>query len=523
MEVQPDEAFCGTCGFNMQQAAGAPPAAAAPPAPAQAAPPQAQAPAPPPPPQPLQAAAPPAPAQAPARQQPPAAPATPADAAQNKAAKGKKANKEPKEPKEKKPGGGFLKMDLKTLFSKGKKQEETGMPKTPGKAAAAKPDKKAAKEKKSKPAAKRPGPAADEGKKKILLAVLGVVAVGAIAFFGYNTFFGQTQKPATMPKRTTARNTGTQPPNMGKNGATAALVTEEDLANMKAQRRGRFEDVIDLAAADFSFAGFAAPDAAGTAGGELNIAADTSDAGQPTDTLEIEKVEPGTLTVDMAGADGSYQSMNQPGTYDKPAEAPRDSAYAYPTVDTSSEPARSTTPSYNKPAPAAQDHNNQVYAYIPPSPRKTTGGASPKTGSQATASSELRAYGAGAGSMDSSSADLYGWKNKGTVDSKNLLAVRDEFNGPGKPSGPGGSFGQFTTFHKVLVAETTNYAEMETARDELTKRNLSPEVHRYDIAGDTYYEITVGHYTTKDLAENVANEIRGKGYTPRIVTEKVYH
>ena len=44
-----------------------------------------------------------------------------------------------------------------------------------------------------------------------------------------------------------------------------------------------------------------------------------------------------------------------------------------------------------------------------------------------------------------------------------------------------------------------------------------------DIAGETYYKVSVGHYTDRSTADNMANEIKNKGYKTRIETERDYN
>ena len=128
--------------------------------------------------------------------------------------------------------------------------------------------------------------------------------------------------------------------------------------------------------------------------------------------------------------------------------------------------------------------------------------------------SEMRPY---------QSYDLYGWTPRGTNIGRNLLSTHDEFRGPGKLSAPGGSFGQYSEFHKVVISDAADRGTVENIKRDLERKNLSAEVHSYEVGGDVYYQVTVGHYTNKDTAENVAHEIRGKGYAPRVETEKVYH
>ena len=121
------------------------------------------------------------------------------------------------------------------------------------------------------------------------------------------------------------------------------------------------------------------------------------------------------------------------------------------------------------------------------------------------------------------SYDLYSWTNQGTHVGRNLTSTPDVFDGPGRLSSPGGGLSEYSEMHKVVVHESTSRMAAEQAANDLAyKRNLQPEINTKEVAGEVYYKVTVGHYADKKVAENMANEIKSKGYNTRLETERNY-
>lgn len=244
--------------------------------------------------------------------------------------------------------------------------------------------------------------------------------------------------------------------------------------------KGRFEDAIGLDDTAFAFAGLGGGDAG--MGGPADELAQL-DAKAPMVPEESNSPEP-SISYDSYSSSGSGNSYSSSGSSKSSKSKKSKSAeFVTPTV------------SYVESQPAVPAYGKTYMTNAAPD-----------------------AYGG------RTSYDLYAWTPEGTRIGKSLTSTRDVFNGPGSLSPPGGGFSRYTEFHKVVVHETTNRWEAERVRDDLSadKRNLTPELSMTDIAGDTYYKVTVGHYTDRSTADNAANEIKAKGYKTRIETERDY-
>lgn len=258
-------------------------------------------------------------------------------------------------------------------------------------------------------------------------------------------------------------------PTAKPDAAAAAPAAETAAAPIK----GRFEDAISLDDTAFAFAGFGGKDAGmGGPAGELAAL----DAKAPMEPVGSGTDQPSLSYSDYSPSSSGYSSSG--------------SGKSKKTKTASAAPAIT----FVETQPAVPDYGGA---------RMTDASAG--------------AYG---GRL---SYDLYSWTPEGTRIGKSLTSTRDVFNGPGSLAPPGGGFGSYTEFHKVVVHETPNRWDAERVRDDLSdKRNLIPELTMTDIAGETYYKVSVGHYTDRTTADNVANEIKNKGYKTRIETERDY-
>jgi hypothetical protein len=85
---------------------------------------------------------------------------------------------------------------------------------------------------------------------------------------------------------------------------------------------------------------------------------------------------------------------------------------------------------------------------------------------------------------------------------------------------------EFATSKKlymVLIKESTNLEDLRWMRTRMNLPSVTPEIKEMNIWGRPVYWLTVGHYTTPEKAYNKAQEIKGMGYSTSVVSEKVHY